>query len=139
MRGARANACRESPAAQRVACACATKGHLIGAFCREVRGRRIDQTGTELASLSIKQPWRPRVTRAARTVGAAADDPAMHPLGKSPTYRWTANDTVVDMSMPLPQPRRTTIACEPQSVVLDLNRTALTLGYGCIMLEDCCA
>ena len=67
------------------------------------------------------------MTTAARTVGAPATAAAsaLHPLGKSPTYRWKANETLVDMSMQLPEPRRTTIACEPQSVVLDLNRTAL--------------
>ena len=67
------------------------------------------------------------MTRAAGTVSApvASADLTLHPLGKSPTYHWKASESVVDMAMALPEPRRTTIACEPESVVLDLNRTAL--------------
>jgi nicotinamidase-related amidase len=48
-----------------------------------------------------------------------------HALGNGSTYHWRVNATAVDMAMVLPEPRRTTIACEPQSVVVDLNRTAL--------------
>jgi nicotinamidase-related amidase len=78
------------------------------------------------------------VTRAATAVGAsaAATDQELHPLGKSPTYHWKVDETLVDMSMSLPQPRRTTIACEPQSVVVDLNRTALIVID---MQNDFCA
>jgi nicotinamidase-related amidase len=51
----------------------------------------------------------------------------LQPLGRGPTYRWRANASLVDMAMPLPEPRRLTIACAPQSVVVDLNRTALVV------------
>jgi nicotinamidase-related amidase len=52
---------------------------------------------------------------------------ALHPLGKSETYRWNVKASLVDMSMPLPAPRDATIACAPQSVKLDLNRTAIVV------------
>lgn len=61
---------------------------------------------------------------------------AYQALGNGPTYRWRVNATTVDMAMVLPQPRRTTIACEPQSVVVDLNRTALIVID---MQNDFCA
>jgi nicotinamidase-related amidase len=57
-------------------------------------------------------------------------------LGKGQTYRWQVNATTVDMAMALPEPRRTTIACQPQSVVVDLNRTALIVID---MQNDFCA
>jgi nicotinamidase-related amidase len=79
------------------------------------------------------------VTRAARTAEVASlqsSPPQHHPLGKSPTYHWKANDKLVDMSMPLPEPRPVTIACEPQSVTIDLNRTALIVID---MQNDFCA
>ena len=58
------------------------------------------------------------------------------PLGNGPTYHWQVNATTVDMAMPMPEPRRRTIACEPQSVVVDLNRTALIVID---MQNDFCA
>jgi nicotinamidase-related amidase len=67
---------------------------------------------------------------------AATKREALHPLGRSPTYRWDVNERVVDMSMPLPPPRRTTIASSPQSVTVDLNRTALIVID---MQNDFCA
>ena len=78
------------------------------------------------------------MTRAARTsvVDPVPSSPALHPLGKGPTYHWKAGDTFVDMSMSLPEPRRVTIACEPQSVIVDLNRTALIVID---MQNDFCA
>lgn len=57
-------------------------------------------------------------------------------LGKSRSYHWRANETVVDMAMPLPPPRRATIAAAPQSVTVDLNRTALVVID---MQNDFCA
>jgi nicotinamidase-related amidase len=78
------------------------------------------------------------VTRAARTAGQNLDRsaPLLHPLGKGQAYHWLVNDALVDMSMPLPEPRRATIACEPQSVTVDLNRTALIVID---MQNDFCA
>lgn len=59
-----------------------------------------------------------------------------HPLGKSESYRWNVGEFLVDMSMPLPAPRQATIACAPQSVKLDLNRTAIVVID---MQNDFCA
>jgi nicotinamidase-related amidase len=55
----------------------------------------------------------------------APGENTLHPLGRGPTYHWRANASVVDMAMALPEPRRLTIPCAPQSVVVDLNRTVL--------------
>jgi nicotinamidase-related amidase len=67
-------------------------------------------------------------------------DPAaksdFHRLGRGPTYHWRVNATTVDMAMPLPEPRPTAISCEPQSVIVDLNRTALIVID---MQNDFCA
>ncbi|WP_416896448.1 MAG: cysteine hydrolase family protein [Minwuia sp.] len=57
-------------------------------------------------------------------------------LGNSPTFYWRVDEKTVDMSMPLPEPRRITIAGEPQSVICDLNRTALIVID---MQNDFCA
>jgi Isochorismatase family len=115
-------------------------GSTAASFFAEKRAARTrNQTGTALASLKVAaNAWRQRVTRAARTLEmpAAAADANLHPLGKSSTYHWKVNDTLVDMSMPLPEPRRATIACEPQSIVVDLNRTALIVID---MQNDFCA
>jgi nicotinamidase-related amidase len=46
-------------------------------------------------------------------------------LGMSANNVWHANAEVVDMAPPTPSPRRVKIACEPQSVIVDLRRTAL--------------
>src|ERR1700722_577259 len=93
-----------------------------------------------IASMDEQNHWtrRRRVTRAARTsaVDPVPSTPALHPLGKGPTYHWKDGDELVDMSMPLPEPRRATIACEPQSVTVDLNRTALIVID---MQNDFCA
>jgi nicotinamidase-related amidase len=115
-------------------------GSTAASFFAEKRAARTrNQTGTALASLKVAaNAWRQRVTRAARTLEmpAAAADANLHPLGKSSMYHWKVNDTLVDMSMPLPEPRRATIACEPQSIVVDLNRTALIVID---MQNDFCA
>src|SRR5437899_31341 len=65
-----------------------------------------------------------------------AAESELHPLGKGPTYHWQVNATTVDMAMSLPEPRRRTIACAPQSVIVDLNRTALVVID---MQNDFCA
>ncbi|MDB5988285.1 MAG: isochorismatase [Nevskia sp.] len=62
--------------------------------------------------------------------------PERHALGNSPTYRWSADTTTVDMSMPLPPVRRAQIACTPQSLIVDLNRTAMIVID---MQNDFCA
>jgi nicotinamidase-related amidase len=77
------------------------------------------------------------VSQAAGTAPNFVHAPSsLQPLGKSPTFHWRANASLVDMSMPLPEPRRVTIACEPQSVIVDLNRTALIIID---MQNDFCA
>ena len=78
------------------------------------------------------------MTRAARTSEQplARSAPALRRLGKGSTYHWNVNETLVDMAMPLPEPRALTIACQPQSVMVDLNRTALIVID---MQNDFCA
>ncbi|HEX4365517.1 MAG TPA: cysteine hydrolase [Rhodopila sp.] len=49
------------------------------------------------------------------------------PLGVGAQTRWWATDDVVDMAAAPPAPRRMTLAAEPQSVVVDLNRTAIVV------------
>jgi biuret amidohydrolase len=55
-----------------------------------------------------------------------------HPRG----LQWTASPTHVDMSSPLPPPRPLTVTAEPQTVTIDLNRTALVVID---MQNDFCA
>ena len=78
------------------------------------------------------------MTRAARTSEQSLghSTPALHRLGKGSTYCWNVNEALVDMAMPLPEPRPLTIACQPQSVTVDLNRTALIVID---MQNDFCA
>jgi nicotinamidase-related amidase len=54
-------------------------------------------------------------------------------VGRGP---WWATDTVVDMAVREPEPDRLTIASEPQSVVVDLRRTAIVVID---MQNDFCA
>lgn len=49
------------------------------------------------------------------------------PLGVGEQTRWWATAAVVDMAMAPPAPRRLCLAAEPQSVVVDLNRTAIVV------------
>ena len=49
------------------------------------------------------------------------------PLGRSGNYRWHATPELVDMSMPMPEPVVTTLACEPQNVRMDLLRSAIVV------------
>jgi nicotinamidase-related amidase len=50
---------------------------------------------------------------------------AREPLGANRAQRWTADAAVVDMSLPQPNPRRASFTCQPQALIVDLNRTAL--------------
>jgi nicotinamidase-related amidase len=58
------------------------------------------------------------------------------PLGPAGGQRWWASATHVDMARPLPPPRPLTVRCEPQTVTLDLERTALIIID---MQNDFCA
>lgn len=58
------------------------------------------------------------------------------PLGKSPNTNWMVDEKVVDMSVEPPVPRRVTISSMPQSVIADLNRTAVVIID---MQNDFCA
>jgi nicotinamidase-related amidase len=71
----------------------------------------------------------------ANEAGARQEDQMM-PLGSAPGYKWLANPTHVDMAMPAPRPRPVTIQAEPQSVTIDLNRTAMIVID---MQNDFCA
>ena len=62
--------------------------------------------------------------------------PAAGELGRSHLYRWRADAECVDMAMPPPPPRPVTVACEPQHVTLDLERTAMIVID---MQNDFCA
>jgi nicotinamidase-related amidase len=64
------------------------------------------------------------------------DEAAGGALGVGPSYRWWATETDVDMAMPAPAPIPLRIACEPQSVTVDLNRTAIIVID---MQNDFCA
>jgi ureidoacrylate peracid hydrolase len=89
---------------------------------------------------------------------------APHPLGKGRTYHWNVNEALVDMSMLPPEPRidkyhisgfwdtplgsvirnlgtRTILfaGVNTDQCVFCTLTDANFLGYGCIMLEDCCA
>jgi hypothetical protein len=48
-------------------------------------------------------------------------------LGISEQYHWRATPALVDMSMPVPEPRPMTLASEPQNVRIDLRRTAIVV------------
>jgi nicotinamidase-related amidase len=57
-------------------------------------------------------------------------------LGVGRNYQWWATETEVDMAMPAPAPIPLRIPCEPQSVTVDLNRTAIIIID---MQNDFCA
>jgi nicotinamidase-related amidase len=59
-----------------------------------------------------------------------------HPLGPARGFHWMADAEHVDMSRPLPPPRPVRVACEPQDVTIDLQRTALLIID---MQNDFCA
>jgi nicotinamidase-related amidase len=46
-------------------------------------------------------------------------------LGTGANYHWLAPPTEVDMAMPAPTPAPVRIECAPQSVIVDLKRTAI--------------
>ncbi|MEJ2688034.1 MAG: cysteine hydrolase [Gammaproteobacteria bacterium] len=57
-------------------------------------------------------------------------------LGVSGNYRWHASADEVDMAMPAPTPLPVPVTAEPQSVVIDLRRTAIVVID---MQNDFCA
>ena len=61
---------------------------------------------------------------------------ALIPLGSAPGYKWLVDDRHVDMSQPSPAPRALRLATEPQTVTVDLNRTAMMVID---MQNDFCA
>ncbi|HKI97799.1 MAG TPA: cysteine hydrolase family protein [bacterium] len=67
---------------------------------------------------------------------AQAKQGAFHRLGSGPGYAWRVNDGHVDMSMPEPAPVPLTIAAQPQTVTMDLRRTAFIVVD---MQNDFCA
>jgi nicotinamidase-related amidase len=58
------------------------------------------------------------------------------PLGAATGYRWMVDAGHVDMSQPLPAPRPLTIPAAPQTVTVDLGRTAMIVID---MQNDFCA
>ena len=48
-------------------------------------------------------------------------------LGIGRTFHWNATPATIDMSMREPEPRRIHISTEPQTVICDLNRTAIVI------------
>lgn len=58
------------------------------------------------------------------------------PLGSARGYQWRVNAEHVDMAMPMAQPVPLTVRAEPQSVTLDLRRTAILVID---MQNDFCA
>jgi len=72
-------------------------------------------------------------------VPVSLDDPPPSPvglLGPAGGFTWTASATNVDMSAPLPPPRTLTVDAQPQTVTVDLNRTAMVVID---MQNDFCA
>ena len=65
-----------------------------------------------------------------------ASRPSAGVLGRGRSYQWLADARHVDMAMPAPAPRRLAIACEPQEVTVDLERTAMIVID---MQNDFCA
>jgi nicotinamidase-related amidase len=63
-------------------------------------------------------------------------DQEPRPLGHPRGHQWLADGGHVDMSRPLPPPRPLTVPCEPQTVTMDLRRTALVIID---MQNDFCA
>jgi nicotinamidase-related amidase len=58
------------------------------------------------------------------------------PLGVSTQYRWWATANTIDMAMPPPPPRPLTLATTPQTVTIDLQRSAMIVID---MQNDFCA
>lgn len=66
----------------------------------------------------------------------AAQADRMMPLGSGPGYKWLASADHIDMSMAERHPRSVTIEAKPQTVTVDLNRTAIIIID---MQNDFCA
>ena len=60
----------------------------------------------------------------------------LRPIGSSPTYRWSASPDHVDMAMPPPPAKPLFVRAEPQSITVDLARTAMIVID---MQNDFCA
>jgi nicotinamidase-related amidase len=73
---------------------------------------------------------------AATPVVPDAPKPEGGPLGLSRGFQWGATDTHIDMSAALPPPRPLTLPTAPQTVTLDLERTAIIIID---MQNDFCA
>ena len=61
---------------------------------------------------------------------------ALRPLGSGRGYHWRANSTHIDMAVPAPPPRPLAIAAAPQSITVDLDRSAFVVID---MQNDFCA
>jgi hypothetical protein len=48
-------------------------------------------------------------------------------MGATPSQSWTVSAAEVDMTRPAPPVRALKIAAEPQSIVIDANKTALVI------------
>src|SRR5262244_2871800 len=80
---------------------------------------------------------RKRAPRRVTTRSRAAHSPSrLHPLGSAPGYKWIVKADHVDMSQPAPEPRVLTIKAEPQTITVDLLRTAMIVVD---MQNDFCA
>ena len=66
----------------------------------------------------------------------APEQPVGGPLGFGSQYLWYATPSAIDMAMPAPAPVPVTIPCEPQNVIIDLERTAIVVID---MQNDFCA
>ncbi|MHC2461699.1 cysteine hydrolase family protein [Bradyrhizobium embrapense] len=72
------------------------------------------------------------LVKAAESVGSGT----ANPLGSAPGYQWLVNDNNVNMAMAPPPPKAVTIDAQPQTVTVDLHRTALIVVD---MQNDFCA
>lgn len=62
--------------------------------------------------------------------------PSANPLGSGKSYQWLADHGNVNMAMPAPDPVVVTIDAQPQTVTIDLHRTAIMVID---MQNDFCA
>jgi nicotinamidase-related amidase len=73
---------------------------------------------------------------AKRPSARATSDSPLRPLGSTPGYKWLVNAGHVDMSQPSPKPRPLTIKAQPQTITVDLRRSAMIVVD---MQNDFCA
>jgi nicotinamidase-related amidase len=73
---------------------------------------------------------------AKRAAARVTSDPPLRPLGSAPGYKWLVNAGHADMSQPPPKPRPLTIKAQPQTITVDLRRTAMIVVD---MQNDFCA